>query len=580
MFQRMKLNSSFLRRRLSRQKGIALLMVIFFLGLGATAFLITSLNKSSDPVQRDIKANEQLAEAKTALMSYVLSVGTSGGATRPGDLLLPDANSETPGNYDGTSDGGCLNATQANGLPLINSGTNMRCLGRFPWQSYRLTINNFSENDGIGSMPWYAISANLVDPLCIGTFNPSIANLTYTTYTCPATATNVTHPWLTVRDTLGNVLSSRVAAILFMPGPPVGGQSRPVSPNIAGANQYLDSITVLNTCTTNPHVAGTFNNADMDNDFIKADDSRTGANNNPCYGTPYQFNDKLVYITIDELIAEATKRAAAEVDSLLTNYNGANGHFPYAAPLGASAGNFNSSGTSTSGMVPIDVTDTCSCSSSTGCSCSFGLVASVTHTRASGGNYTVISGSCTRSGTSCTCTGAGSCANVTYTRHFDCDLAGVCSFTGTGTSPHFIYTLKLPYGNIVTASSSCSKSGNNADCTGVGSFTVGLNEVAWFSTNLWQNFFYYNWTAAANLQIGLTGATGTRQNVRAIIIGTGAPIINAPFASKGSAQTGVASATLDDYLDSTENTDGDIEFDATNKLINSSYNDQVFVISP
>ncbi|MCE9633275.1 MAG: hypothetical protein K8Q92_03725, partial [Methylophilales bacterium] len=473
-----------------RSKGYALVFVAFLIGLGATALIVGAFSQNTAKIERDISDNQQLAQEKEFLLAYVL--GANGGGQRPGDLIRPDVTADS--DYNGTAESGCLDVSQINGIPLIGSGINLRCLGRLPWKDLGIAVNSPSENDVDGRMPWYAISGNLVDPTCLTILNPSILNLSYNNaYDC--SGASLPYPWLTIRDGRGNILSNRVAAIIFIPGPPLDGQSRPSSP-LAGVNQYLDSITIANGCTSNPFVAGTYSNADMDNDFIKGDDARSISSNNPCYNGTYKFNDKLVYITIDELMEEATKRAAAEAQGLLTKYNSAVGRFPYAAPLGSAVNSFNSSGTSTSGMVPVDVTDTCTCSSSTSCSCSFGLFASVTHSRASGGSYTSNSGSCTRSGTSCTCTGAGQCRNVTNSRHFDCTSAGVCSLTGSGLSPRFTYA-KSPQNVFVSATSPCIISGSTVYCTGAGSFIIGLNEASWFTSNLWQNFFYYQWTSAA-----------------------------------------------------------------------------------
>lgn len=553
---------------------MALVLVLFILGMITTGLVVSSLNRATAQLEIDARANVQLNLAREAVLAYVLAANNS---QRPGDLIRPDAASEP--DYDGTADGGCLDSTQPNGLPLTSAGSSMRCLGRLPWKDFGLSVDSPTQNDSDGSMPWYAISANLVDPLCVTSLNPGIGNLADDIYTCPSTSNNITHPWLTVRDRLGNILSDRVAIVIMMPGAPINNQSRPAAA-LGGANQYLDSVTVSNACTANQFVAGTYSNADMDNDYIKGDDTRAISDGDPCFDGTYAFNDKLVYITIDDLMAEATKRAAAEARSLLNNYSNANARYPYAADLGSAVGNFISSGTSNNGMLPIDGTDSCSCSSSTSCTCNFGLVASASFRRSGTATWSAnnISGACTRPSTQvCSCTGAGRCRNSSGTRNFTCDSSGNCTHNTTGT---YTFAPKTPHGTIETAAGSCSKSGTNVNCNGNGTFTIGLNEATWFSDNLWQNFFHYRWSSAADIQVGLAGAIGTRHNLQAVVISSGAPITSAPFASKGAAQIGAPSANLDDYLDSDENTDGDTEFDATNKSHTSSYNDQVFIVDP
>lgn len=568
-------------RSLSYQKGFAFILVIFIIGMVATGIVVSSLNKATLQLELDVRANKQLTLGREAVLSYVF--GVIGGSQRPGALIRPDVTAN--GNYDGEADAGCFDSSQVNGLPLTTGSATMVCLGRLPWKDLGLAIDSPTENDSGGVMPWYAVSGNVLD-ICLAELNPGVTNQAYLgAYPagCPGTPASgvLPYPWLTVRDKYGNVLSDRVAAVIFMPGPPNSNQSRP-SNALAGAAQYLDSITVSSSCGASTFVAGTYSNADMDNDFIKGDDSRTVSDNDPCFSGTYRFNDKLVYITIDDLMAEATKRVAAEAKSILTHYHAATNLFPYAAALGSVAGNFDYVDGSYNGMLPIDAIEPeCSCSSPTHCTCDFTFVESVRHTRESGGSYTVNTGSCTFSGTSCTCTGEGLCRNTTSSRIFECTATGVCTLSGTGVNPHFIYTPKSPYSKITVAGDACiNNSGSNADCTNVGTFKIGLNLPTWFTDNLWQNYFYYHWSAASDLQVGTVGSIGYKQNVQAILTGTGAPIATAPFAYKGAAQTGAPSTSLDDYLDSDENTDEDNQFEATSKIRNSSYNDQVFIVAP
>ena len=553
------------------QKGVALILMAFVLVLAASAIALKIFDTSLIKARQDTEASISLADAKVALIGY--SLGRVGGGERPGDMPRPDyfASTEVPANYDGTSDGGCLDATKPGGLPMINSGTNMRCLGRLPWQTIGLNLGNPTQNDPLGQMPWYAVSANLVDPTCLDLLNPNILNMTYTSYICHST-TNLPHPWLTVYDSRGNVLSSRVAIVLMLPSKPIGLQARPVLP-LADVTNYLDSVVVPVGCSV-PCVPGTYSNSDFDDDFIMAS-GLTGANNDQNnQNLASSINDKVLYITIDELMATLTERAAGEARSVLKGYKNQNGSFPYAAPLGSTGSNFVYSGTSRTGMLPIDGTDTCGCSSSTSCTCAYGLVNSVAHTRTSGGNYTITSGLCSGSGTTkCTCTGVGQCRNASGSRTFTCFTGGSCSFSGTGATPTFTYTPRTSHGTAASASGGCSLVGSNVTCNAIGNFYVGLNVPTWFKSNQWQEFFYYRWNLPANLQVG------TRTGIEALLIGAGSPIVIAPFASKGSAQAR-PSALINDYLDSAENTDGNLVFDDTTMPRSASYNDQTFMVYP
>ena len=551
--------------RCSKQHGAALMVMLVIMVMGAVVFLVSSLSRSALQIQNNQNSTRILAQAKEEVMGNIL--GGVGGQI-PGNLLTPDMLSISelpPYNYDGTANGGCLDASKPGssptpGLPLVNSGANMRCLGRLPWKAYGMSISSPSENDPSGTMPWYAVSANLVDPLNV-IFNPGLLN------------SNPAHPWLTIRDMKGNVLSNRVAIVIIVPGSVLSGQSRPSSP-LGGPNQYLDSIQVPVGCNA-PCVPGTYNNFGLDDDFIMGDERRWIPDpNNPATqieDNTYQFNDKLIYITIDELMPEIVKRAAGEARSILKSYYSAKNRFPDAALLG-SAGTYSAVPSNDSGMLPINL-GTCSCSAFTSCACNFSLVASTAFKRGSTSTWsaTNVFGACTRTSSQvCTCTGAGYCQNASGSRNFTCDSSGNC--TNNTTSGTYIFT-PPSYGTLSSLVNACSLNGSNAECNGNGSFTINLKLPSWFTDNLWQDFFYYHRSNTSSLKTGIQG------NIQALLIGTSVPITSVPFASKGSAQTR-PSSNINDYLDSAENTNGDLLFDATNKSLSSSYNDQVFIVAP
>lgn len=553
-------------RKCRTQKGGALIIMALILLLAGTTALFSVLDGNSAKIERDKNVAMVLAEAKVALIGFSIDAVNAG--TRPGDLIRPDSASEPVADYDGTADASCLDATNVNGLPLVggSSGVNMRCLGRLPWKDLGISIHSPTESDTNGSVPWYAVSANMVDPTCLSILNSTILSLANAPPPAALDCSGATlpYPWLTVRDSNGNVVSNRVAAIIFYPGAVRGNQSRSGA-TLAVADQYLDTLVVPAGCSA-PCVPGSYSNADLDNDFIMASASAPSA-------LTSNFNDQLVYITIDELMDSVVKRAAGEARSVLIGYQSLNGHYPYAAPLGSAVNNFISSGTSAQGMLPVDGTDTCTCSSGSSCTCGYSLVNSVAHTRSSGSNYTVSTGLCTRSGTKCTCTGIGQCRNNSSSRTFTCVAGGTCTFIGSGATPLFTYTPRSTHGNIASASTGCSISSGNATCNASGSFNVGLNLPLWFTSSLWQEDFYYRWSASSDLQFGTHGG------IAALVIGTGPAITNAPYASKGSVQNR-PSSNFRDYLDSAENTDGNTVFDAIGTARSTSYNDQMIIVAP
>ncbi len=279
------------------------------------------------------------------------TVSASGVSERPGNLARPDvvADSAATKNYNGDAETGCFDQSKPNGLPLIIDQGNIRCLGRLPWRTFGLSDSAFSENDPTGTMPWYAVSGNLAFQRCVEFMNPDLLAFTYVGHICPADGlgapTSLPYPWLTVRDSRGIVLSDRVAVVIIVPGPAINGQVRPPSPNLSGPTHYLDSATVTVTSVTAgcavPPCTLTFNNADLDNDFIQADNSET-------------FNDRLIYITIDELMEKIETRAGQEIRASIERFKQQNGSFPWLAPFSdpTQYANYTASTGSRVGLIP------------------------------------------------------------------------------------------------------------------------------------------------------------------------------------------------------------------------------------
>lgn len=285
--------------------------ILLLLGAAATVTVVSMISSTALQTREQAGHAKILAESRQALIGWAITRGSSTtsdtGNDRPGDLPAPDVadTAESTPNYDGDPETLCMDGSRPTGLPLTSNSVNVRCLGRLPWLTLKMALQSPSEQDAEGKMPWYAVSANLsrIDS-CMSMLNPETVNRPYTGFSC-ASSTNLPYPWLTVRDTRGNVLSNRVAFVVLLPGRVVSDQIRPASPSLGGASQYLDSMTVLSGCAS-PCVPGTYSNADFDNDFIAGDASDT-------------FNDKLVYVTIDELMAAAENQVASAVaDALKT----------------------------------------------------------------------------------------------------------------------------------------------------------------------------------------------------------------------------------------------------------------------
>jgi hypothetical protein len=574
-----KLNKARLNKLAAKQKGAALILMAFIIGLAAIAFLLHALDPARLRAEQDKKTMQTLNEAKQALIAWSVSHPNT-----PGLMPYPDRNLDL--NYDDTSDCYATNKTfdtkfTIGRLPLFKSDPN--CVN---------AKNNVNSGvlgdfrDGAGERLWYEVSQNLLHDynnaggaIPNGTspiINPSIVNT-------PA------NPWFIVRDRSGAIVSDRVAAVIIAPGSPSGVQDR--SGGIANANQYLDKIVMADNT---PYKNYDYQLPALPPEFIIGDDYRTVAKNDPTYKNqtvePYYYNDKLVYITIDELMAAIEKRVAAEVKVAVKNYKLSTGNNPYAAIMGGNK-NYSCVNGQLAGALAISPTHSSSCTytgvsaSSSNVSCGFSEISAVEFTK-TGSNYTVSSGACQLSGKVCTCTGLGSC-KVGLLQPFTCSAAGVCSASSAGSYRFF-------GGGFDSVTGKCATTcGADISCTGIGGGSLAhssctdspFNDVTtnsslplWLTNNLWQDYIYY----AAQRGASPTLTAGARNGITALTITASYPIVAAPFAASKAASQARLRCNLTDYLDTNINATGNLTntYEPINRPRSLNYNDQMFVISP
>ncbi len=341
--------------------GFAVLFVLLGLMIVGGIIVLKSFNANSGNLARQQVDTDVLARAKLALLTRAIYDDVAG--WRPGNLLIPDYLDGTAIGYDGVSGSGCQNFASPNGLPLIQ-GTNptvqvdMRCIGRLPWKTLGMdgSLNkDFSlpenRHDGLGEVPWYAVSANLVDPTCFTVLNsttlnaPAPAQVQLPGALCSSsTNPNPVHPWLTVHDESGKILSSQVAAVLILPGVALAGQARPPYPAPAvGAAQYLDAMTIEDKddkiCKFLPGAPAApcvINNAELNNHFVSGSATST-------------FNDRLIFITVKELVEQLQKRVASQMRASVKEYIAVTNKMPWLGNLPAEAATVNTS----IGLLPL-----------------------------------------------------------------------------------------------------------------------------------------------------------------------------------------------------------------------------------
>ncbi len=552
---------------INKQKGAALIFMAFIIGLAVITYLLHALDPVRLRAEQDKKTMQMLNEAKQALIAWSVSHQYN-----PGQMPWPDRNGD--GIYDGSSDcvttpfqysfllgqlpskpdtSPCLDPN--NGLTVYAGLSTYPSLG----QEFR---------DAQGNRFWYAVSRNLVydsehneSPI----INPGMINPPYAVTPYLRQGGTQPYPWLKVLDRNGNLVSDKVAVVIIAAGNPLVGQNRAaVAPN---ASEFLDSfkIGVANYKNSDSALA--------DEDFIMGEDSRNVSASDPTFVQPYNFNDKLVYITIDELMYAIEKRALEQTRDALSKFKITNGFYPFASDLGFyTSPNPNQNQCvqgNLRGLLPTNTptSHTCSCTSSTRvCSCNFSVVRSTSFTRtagtfvATGGGVNAPTGACSVSPlttNTCTCNGVGSCKRSSGVVQFSCDACGTCSATVVGTNK-FTTT-----GTFISPTGACTISSNQASClnSANGTFMFGacnVNETikslptaggllpAWFTANQWEKYIVY----AVSSDCVSTGTCLTNISPPKITVGLNLNI-NAVVA--GSLVNPNNSCNISNYLSSAEN---------------------------
>ncbi len=149
-------------------------------------------------------------------------------------------------------------------------------IGRFPFETLEVT----ELKDASGQKLWYVLSDNFRN-------NPKLEPLN-----------SETSGQLTVDD------DDDIVAIIIAPGAPLNGQNRdPGVTDIAiEISNYLEA-----------------DNNDFDTDFVTTDAG--------------EFNDRLVFITRQDLMEQVEKRVLGEVKTFLSDYKTNNGAYPWLSPF-------------------------------------------------------------------------------------------------------------------------------------------------------------------------------------------------------------------------------------------------------
>jgi hypothetical protein len=202
--------------------------------------------------------------------------------------------------------------------------------------------------DGAGERLWYAVSRNLLVRGRGGSVNPGIGDPDRADYA-----------WIRLRNARGEVIAEpgsaeplAIAAIIIAPGAALEGQDR--SGPAPGPAEFLDSVSLG---------AVTFDNADADG----CPDAGTAPCGSPPSGEEFilypdapagsGFNDRLITITVKELMRAVEKRVFGEVAVALNNYRSANGAYPWLASFRNPRTMTFKSTLSRDGLLPVHLPD-------------------------------------------------------------------------------------------------------------------------------------------------------------------------------------------------------------------------------
>lgn len=291
-----------------------------------------------------------LDEGRRLVLAMLLSVDGEASPRRLGEPRgFPDLPIAAGGGvdavepaYDGLAETlGCAYRSWAPGmalLPVATSGVAARCVGRLPWRDLGFVPPDGDLADGLGAIPWLVVSPNLaVAAGCLPDFTPIGFAQAGPGAGCDG---RPPYPWIRVVDARGNLISDRVAVALIVPGPPVAGQTRSAT---AGPAAWLDRLTILPGCAA-PCQPGSYDNAG----YGHADGQPTVLIAGPrapvfgaasaLYQEPVEFNDRLAWITVDDLAVAMERRARRLLVERLKAFRALHGHYPYAAATGSTAG--------------------------------------------------------------------------------------------------------------------------------------------------------------------------------------------------------------------------------------------------
>jgi hypothetical protein len=305
-----------------QQAGIALILILTLMIVGALSWFLASLNRNHYKIQYQNQTSLALSEAKEALLGFVASQYEESGGVYVG-LPCPDLGGLVAN--EGLSEDDKGNNCGGTSLNPQNS------LGRFPWRSLGLP----PLRDGWNECLWYAVAGPYkIDPRGLlvnedtqGSFIiRQTENMSGSTRRVLGTISN---------DSLNPNDPQRPVAVIFAPGQRLGTQNRNQASDVEicsgnyTASNYLESDNAVIGSET-----FVFDSANTDRDAVE--DVITSS---PYHDT---INDVAIVITVSELFDFIRKRSdfttnmqclTQVITECIAQYGRNNGRLVWPAPV-------------------------------------------------------------------------------------------------------------------------------------------------------------------------------------------------------------------------------------------------------
>ncbi len=258
-------------QNLKSQNGAVLLLLMFAVIIGFSSLFIIAYNNNKLDISNDKETSEALSKAKQAVLDYVTANYHLYETGEYGFLPCPDTSSGS-GLADGIEHSGCFSA-------------NRNIIGHLPWQSLGIS----PLKDSTGRCLWFAATSleKTANPEDLGTGMISLYSSDRNTE-----ISNPTDPFVALIIAPKSSFDYQVRT---------GTGQNTICEQSFDATDYLDSTQLTSgTQVNNAQVAANPSSPDI---FITS--GKQSQNTLPPYSqtNPQPFNDQIIYISRDELIA-------------------------------------------------------------------------------------------------------------------------------------------------------------------------------------------------------------------------------------------------------------------------------------